>query len=112
MGRGDDNIVWGMDCGGADCDDIVWGSMDGDNIVWGTAKDGDNIVWGMGKGGDNIVWGMSADDTWATDAGDEVNQLFSDGAGEPLPDQSLEFGDVVPVAPVTKIVTSILGGGL
>jgi hypothetical protein len=25
---------------------IVSGTMNGDNIVWGTAADGDNIVWG------------------------------------------------------------------
>ena len=52
-----DNIVWGTDCGGADCDNVVWGSADGDNIVWGTAQDGDNIVWGTAQDGDNIVWG-------------------------------------------------------
>jgi hypothetical protein len=26
-------------------EDVVWGTMDGDNIVWGTMDD-DNIVWG------------------------------------------------------------------
>src|SRR5262252_798140 len=55
-----DNIVWGTDCGGADCDNTVWGSSDGDNIVWGTCEAGDNIVWGSALG-DNIVWGTSAD---------------------------------------------------
>ena len=52
-----DNIVWGTDCGGADCANVVWGTVDGDNIVWGTAADGDNIVWGTAADGDNIVWG-------------------------------------------------------
>jgi len=58
LGDAGDNIVWGMGCGGGDCDNIVWGMESGDNIVWGMAKDGDNIVWGMAKGDDNIVWGM------------------------------------------------------
>ena len=61
-----DNIVWGTDCGGADCDNIVWGTAgDGDNIVWGTAGDGDNIVWGTE--GDNIFWGPDGDNiVWGT----------------------------------------------
>jgi len=99
-----DNIVWGTDCGGADCDNVVWGTSDGDNIVWGTASDGDNIVWGTASDGDNIVWGTSADDgdlTWASDAGDE-GETFPDDATEPLPSLDLEFGDVVPLAPVTS----------
>src|SRR6185503_18563357 len=41
-----DNVVRGTDCGGADCDNVVWGTSDGDNIIWGTAKSGDNVVWG------------------------------------------------------------------
>src|SRR6185436_18709265 len=45
-----DNIVWGSDCGGADCDNTVWGSADGDNIVWGSCSSGDNIVWGSSLG--------------------------------------------------------------
>jgi hypothetical protein len=50
-----DNIVWGT---ADDGDNIVWGTADdGDNIVWGTADDGDNIVWGTADDGDNIVWG-------------------------------------------------------
>jgi hypothetical protein len=57
----DDNIVWGSDCGGDDCN-VVWGSSDSDNIVWGSASDGDNIVWGSsGAMDDNVVWGSSAD---------------------------------------------------
>ncbi len=54
----DDNIVWGTMCGD-DCDNIVWGTYDDDNIVWGTNGD-DNIVWGTSFD-DNIVWGT--DDT-------------------------------------------------
>ena len=110
-----DNIVWGTDCGGADCDNVVWGTSDGDNIVWGTAADGDNIVWGTSADGDNIVWGTSADAdvTWGSDAGDE-GAIFSDDVFEPLPSLDLEFGDLVPLAPVTpsllNLVPVSLGG--
>jgi hypothetical protein len=113
MGKRGDNIVWGMDCGGYDCADVVWGSKgDGDNIVWGTARDGDNIVWGMGKRGDNIVWGMSADgrDVWATNSG-EPDVIFPDTADGPLPSLD-EFGDLVPLEPITTTLSSLLGGGL
>ncbi|HEY7285493.1 MAG TPA: S8 family peptidase [Vicinamibacterales bacterium] len=79
MGDAGDNIVWGMGCGGGDCDNIVWGMDAGDNIVWGMAKDGDNIVWGMAQGDDNIVWGMDCGGAdcdnivWGTvDAGDNI----------------------------------------
>jgi hypothetical protein len=117
MAKDGDNIVWGMDCGGSDCANVVWGEAtgDGDNIVWGTASDGDNIVWGMNNDGDNIVWGMSADggDTWASDAEDEPSTVYPDSATEPLPNLNLEFGDIVPpVAPVTNLLGSLLGGGL
>jgi hypothetical protein len=95
-----DNIVWGTDCGTADCDNVVWGSSDGDNIVWGTASDGDNIVWGT-----------SADDdlTWGSDAGDD-GETFSDDAVEPLPSLDLEFGDVVPLAPVKSLMSTLFPG--
>jgi serine protease AprX len=67
------NIVWGT----GEMDNIVWGtfSRGDDNIVWGTLFGGDNIVWGTLFGGnaqfaDNIVWGtsMSWDDNivWGT----------------------------------------------
>src|SRR5581483_1034089 len=90
----DENIVWGTACGDDTCDNIVWGTDDGDeNIVWGTAcgddtcdnivwgtDDGDeNIVWGTADGDENIVWGTSCDSSsctddnivWGTDDGDE-----------------------------------------
>jgi serine protease AprX len=114
-----DNIVWGTDCGGADCDNIVWGTAaDGDNIVWGTASDGDNIVWGTATDGDNIVWGTSSDSdvTWGSDAGDagDDGAIFSDEVIEPLPSLDLEFGDLVPLVPVTSsldtLVTVSIGG--
>jgi len=50
-----ENIVWGTACGGDNCANIVWGSLNtAENIVWGTAHDYENIVWGTA---DNIVWG-------------------------------------------------------
>jgi serine protease AprX len=58
-----DNIVWGTFSRGDD--NIVWGTLFGDdNIVWGTLFGDDNIVWGTLFGGnaqfaDNIVWGTS-----------------------------------------------------
>ena len=104
-----DNIVWGTDCGGADCDNVVWGTSDGDNIVWGTASDGDNIVWGTASDGDNIVWGTSSDSdvTWGSSAGEE-SETFPDDATEPLPSLDLEFGDVVPLPAVTSDLSSTL----
>jgi serine protease AprX len=99
-----DNIVWGTDCGGADCDNVVWGATsDGDNIVWGTASDGDNIVWGTSSDGDNIVWGTSSDGdniVWGTSSDVDAPVVFSDDVVEPLPSLDLEFGDVVPLAPL------------
>jgi serine protease AprX len=113
---GGDNIVWGTDCGGADCDNVVWGvASDGDNIVWGTASDGDNIVWGTSQDV-NVIWATSADDdaTWGSSGEDQ--ELFPDAdASQPLPSLDLEFGDVVPLVPVTpsmlQTVTSVSIGG-
>ena len=98
-----DNIVWGTDCGGADCDNVVWGTVDVNNIVWGTAADGDNIVWGTSSLLDNIVWGTATED-------DPV--VYSDEVVEPLPSLDLEFGDLLPIVPVTTttITTASIGG--
>jgi len=98
-----DNIVWGTDCGGADCDNAVWGAVAGDNIVWGTAAAGDNIVWGTGAVGDNIVWGTS-------DSGVDVVVFPEDGATEPLPSILLELDDIVSW-PGTSTSTNTSGGG-
>jgi serine protease AprX len=61
--RDADNIVWGTVCGGANCENIVWGTAlrDLDNIVWGTQLDADNIVWGTSGLVNNIVWGTSSE---------------------------------------------------
>jgi serine protease AprX len=69
------NVVWGIRCGGSDCqgtwktstagaallgtdddDTIVWGN-NADTLVWGNS-DADTIVWGNGDD-DTIVWGNS-----------------------------------------------------
>jgi len=56
---GSQDVVWGPQCGGADCSSgtswsasdpvyattVVWGTTDGDTVVWGTT-DGDTVVWG------------------------------------------------------------------
>jgi serine protease AprX len=50
-----DNIVWSTDCGGADCEGVVWGARGDGDFVWGTAEQDDNIVWSTSED-DNIVW--------------------------------------------------------
>ena len=50
-----DNIVWSTDCGGADCEGVVWGARGDGDFVWGTAEQSDNIVWST-RDDDNIVW--------------------------------------------------------
>jgi serine protease AprX len=59
--REGDNIVWGTECGGADCENIVWGTgTEGENIVWGTSNgENENIVWGTQTldETDLILWG-------------------------------------------------------
>lgn len=53
-----DQIVWGT---ARDNDQIVWGTArDADQIVWGTARNGDQIVWGTARNGDQIVWGTAS----------------------------------------------------
>jgi serine protease AprX len=83
----DDNIVWGDECGGGNCDNIVWGSGGGDNIVWGDNGD-DNIVWGD-NGGDSVVWRSSApggtswhDANLAVLSGQLIGETWAIGAGD------------------------------
>jgi subtilisin family serine protease len=47
-----DNIVWSEDCGGANCEGVIWGARSDDGSVWGTAGAADKIAWKT----DNIVW--------------------------------------------------------
>jgi serine protease AprX len=64
------NVVWGMRCGGADCQE-VWkrstagsqplnSSAAGDTVVWGNELD--TVVWGNTQA-DTVVWGNSESDT-------------------------------------------------
>jgi hypothetical protein len=91
--------VWGNDCGGADCDNIVWGNSDDDNIVWGNTDGIDNIVWGN-TSDDNIVWGNSADEDPA---------LFGDDTAEVLTFNPDLFDDLFEVEPIVAQVTSVSG---
>jgi hypothetical protein len=104
----DANIVWGTMAS----DNIVWGTSASDNIVWGTSADG-NIVWGTSADA-NIVWGTSADAdvTWGSNAVDA--EVFpADDTAEPVPDASLEFGDlVVPPADTTPVTSTLTTGGI
>jgi len=69
------NVVWGEDCGGHNCQGVIWGSRR-DDMVWG-ATDGDaNIVWSTDDDG-NIVWSTEDDANivWSTD--DDGNIVWS-----------------------------------
>ena len=120
-----DNIVWGSDCGGADCNNVIWGTSDGDNIVWGSCNSGDNIVWGSSANGDNIVWGSSATGdniVWGMSGDDDVTwgtsndaPVFPDDPDPALPSSEVDFGTVL-LAPDPTAVTQSTGtipeGGL
>jgi serine protease AprX len=54
-----ENIVWSMDCGGADCESVLWGQRTADGTLWGALEENDNIVWSMLD--ENIVWSMLSD---------------------------------------------------
>jgi hypothetical protein len=110
------NIVWGTDCGGEDCDAIVWGTTTiddfGFNIVWGTADDAFNIVWGTsGEDLDNIVWGTSCEtddcDASLWGSSDDEAALFEDPEAPPAEIPIVDF-DLLCQEPV--VYTS--GGGL
>ena len=64
------NVVWGVACGGGDCqgswtveganddDSVVWGTDDADTVVWGTSDD-DSVVWGTDCGDpacEPVIW--------------------------------------------------------
>lgn len=62
-------------------DNVVWGTGELNNIVWGTfSADEDNIVWGTLLTEDNIVWGtslpLSTDLAWAGNAALEDNIVW------------------------------------
>jgi len=103
--------VWGTDCGGADCDNAVWGTAsDGDNIIWGTANDGDNVVWGTSTD-PNVIWSTSSEDdtTWGSSGDDQV--VYPESSSDPLPVNP--FGVEVPLVlpslePVVGSMLSVL----
>jgi serine protease AprX len=59
------NVVWGTECGGEDCDaawsgHAVLGTNSWDEtVVWGMDAGGETVVWGMAAGDETVVWGMS-----------------------------------------------------
>jgi serine protease AprX len=71
------NVVWGMACGGYDCDEswpgppgesppggyAIWGTSDsGETLVWGTNDDNETLVWGTSDDNDTLVWGTTCED--------------------------------------------------
>ena len=95
--------MWGTDCAGADCDDVVWGTRrdssleEADNIVWGTMAEDDNVVWGTSGDVDNVVWGSSSDDeddnlTWGNSGEDAP--MFDDPDVEPVTFDSSVWEDL------------------
>ena len=93
-GTASDNVVWGAECGGADCDHIVWGtacdaaecdpstSLGAGDGLWGTAEPGDSIVWGTaGDGEDDPATALGAGNlVWGTTALDESDNIVWDAS--------------------------------
>ena len=67
------NVVWGSDCGGRNCQRVLWGDAASDGSTWGTSIGDDNIVWST-YFDDNIVWSTSYDDNivWSTSYDDNI----------------------------------------
>jgi serine protease AprX len=78
-----ENLVWGNDCGGFNCQKVLWGTEHPDGTTWGTATHAQNIVWSTGSNivwstagdyedsivsaaGSNIVWSTAANIVWST----------------------------------------------
>jgi serine protease AprX len=64
-GTASDNVVWGAECGGDDCADVVWSlAQPGDSVIWSATDDGegDRIVWTTNAldESDDIVWAPPA----------------------------------------------------
>jgi hypothetical protein len=59
----DTNVVWGGQCGGGDCDGVVWGTgFEGGNIVWDTATGDEHatIVSGAAVPVEDARWSAPA----------------------------------------------------
>ena len=60
---GGTNVVWGTECGGHDCSDVVWDTADPeDTTVWATSDgdENDNIVWGTADAAEDVIWSPPA----------------------------------------------------
>jgi serine protease AprX len=115
------NIVWGT----GELDNIVWGTVNqSDNLVWGTALGltdvswlgnvllGDNIVWGTADWADNIVWGtglvgfFNGDNiVWGTRHDDNI-------VWGTLADDNIVWGTVADDNIVWGTVNNVLGTGV
>ena len=89
------NVVWGTDCGGANCPKVVWGTRHLNGGIWGTAREEDNIVWSTAPD-DNIVWSTVSDDNivWSTAPGED-NIVWSTGTIDE-PQAQPESQDEIP----------------
>jgi subtilisin family serine protease len=77
-----ENLIWGDDCGGVNCQQVIWGAERPDGTLWGTAANivwstGSNIVWSTGA---NIVWSTGGNIVWST-AGDYQESIVSATGG-------------------------------
>jgi subtilisin family serine protease len=71
------NVVWGLDCGGADCRGVIWGARPRNGGIWGTASEDANIIWSTHAADDgNIIWSTRTSDDgniiWSTGAVDQT----------------------------------------
>jgi serine protease AprX len=89
-------VTWGAawSFNDGDAENIIWGTDDDGNILWGTSIDDQgNIIWGTDD--ENIIWGTDADDQniiWGTDTDDE-NIIWGT---EDEPENIMWDGDEVP----------------
>lgn len=113
-----DNIVWGTDCGGDDCEGVIWGTLtlldiELDNIVWGTLDVSFDVLW-ISFESDNIVWG-TADTaesvTWVDPNAELV--IYDDVVFEDMFVDSIEETIVTETTTTTTTTTTTLldGGG-
>jgi len=81
------NVVWGADCGGHNCEKVLWGATRNGtvygtatpdmNIVWGSRLDDQNIVWSVVDDDQNIVWSVDDDQNIVWSVDDDQNIVWS-----------------------------------
>lgn len=86
------NVVWGSDCGGRNCQKVLWGAArDGivygtasvdQNIVWSTRLNDQNIVWSTVSTDENIVWSTTTDQNIVWSTSDDQNIVWSTATDE------------------------------